>query len=234
MITGTSTISPGQYFYTALAWRYTPPGGPIRCGANPTAPTSDHAVTTATIVSSSFALTGKEGDTRVGTSTNCSSAHGDVLGRDLGHFDDLLGIRHERVKETEDVWQLFHRLRHRTIEDLHHKQAADKVDKMLHGVPLDPLLWPRRLCQAGRPPPAGLFVVQAEEHRLERRSLPDLCRAAQPALLLPGPGLPLSSLVRSGATLWPGPQRSTAANVATMSAVVAACDAEQLQSRAAR
>ena len=44
MITGTPTISPGQYFYTALAWRCTPPGGPIGCGANPTATTSDHPV----------------------------------------------------------------------------------------------------------------------------------------------------------------------------------------------
>ena len=148
-----------------------------------------------------------------------SSAYGDVLGRDLGHFDDLLGIRHERVEETEDVWQLFHRLRHKSIEDLHHGGKTHKVDDVLHGVPLDPPVWPRRLCQAGRPPPAMLFVVQAEEHRLGRRS--------------PRPW-PSSVLVRSGATTWPGPQRSTAAHVATMSAVVAACDAEQLRSWAAR
>ena len=38
---------------------------------------------------------------------------------------------------------------------------------------------------------------------------------------------------RSGATTWPGPRRSTAAHVATMSAVVAAFFAVQLQSRAA-
>ena len=40
--------------------------------------------------------------------------------------------------------------------------------------------------------------------------------------------------MRSGATMWPGPQRSTAAHVATMSAVVAASDAVQRSSRAAR
>ena len=74
---------------------------------------------------------------------------------------------------------------------MHHGSKADKVDNMLHGVPLDPLLWPRRLYQAGRPP-AGLFVVQAEEHRLGRRSRPELGRVVQLALLLPGPGLPLS------------------------------------------
>ena len=59
--------------------------------------------------------------------------------------------------------------------------------------PLYPLLGPRRLCQAGRPPPAGLFVVQTEEHQLGKRSLPVLVRVVQLALLLTGPGLPLSS-----------------------------------------
>ena len=51
---------------------------------------------------------------------------------------------------------------------------------------------PRRLCQAGRPPSAGLFVVQAEEHRLGRRSRLDRGRVVQLALLLSGPGLLLS------------------------------------------
>ena len=37
----------------------------------------------------------------------------------------------------------------------------------------------------------------------------------------------------SGVTTWPGPQRSTAARVATTSAIVAACDAEQLLWKAA-
>ena len=98
---------------------------------------------------------------------------------------------------------------------------------------LDPLLWPRRLCQAGRPPPAGLFVVQAEEHRLggggESGTWPCSSTRSPP----PQPW-PSSVLVRSGATAWPGPQRSTAAHDATMSAVVAACDAEQLLWKAAR
>ena len=89
--------------------------------------------------------------------------------------------------------QLVHRLRHRSIEDLHRGSDTHEVSDVLHGVPRDPLLWPRRLCQAGRPPPAGLFVEQAEEHRLGRRSRPELGRVLRLALLLPGPGLPLSS-----------------------------------------
>ena len=42
------------------------------------------------------------------------------------------------------------------------------------------------------PPSAGLFFVQAEDHQLGRRSLPDLGRVVHLALLLPGPGLLLS------------------------------------------
>ena len=40
---------------------------------------------------------------------------------------------------------------------------------------------------------AGLFVVRTEDHRLERRSRPDRGSVVQLALLLPGPGLLLSS-----------------------------------------
>ena len=85
----------------------------------------------------------------------------DVLEDDLGHVDNLLGNhKRRRVKETQDVHQLFHHQRQKIIEDLYH---GSKVGKLLHGVPLDPPLRPWRLCQAGRPPPAGLFVVQAAE-----------------------------------------------------------------------
>ena len=52
------------------------------------------------------------------------------------------------------------------------------------GVPLNALLRPLRLCQAGRPPPCGVFVVELEEHRFPRHSgtrrtvhgLPGPCR----------------------------------------------------------
>ena len=61
---------------------------------------------------------------------------------------------------------------------------------LLHGVPLDPLL---RLCQAGRPPPARLFFVQAEEHPLGRRGLLSPWRVVLVRVpLLPGPGYLLS------------------------------------------
>ena len=54
----------------------------------------------------------------------------------------------------EDVWQLFHRLRHRSIKNLYHGRTADKVDKVLHGVPLDPFL-PPRLGENPGPHPRG-------------------------------------------------------------------------------
>ena len=54
--------------------------------------------------------------------------------------------------------------------------------------------WTRSCGPGGSTRPVGrLFVVQAEEHRLGRRSRPELGRALHLALLLPGPGLPLSS-----------------------------------------
>ena len=43
----------------------------------------------------------------------------DVLERDLGHVDNLLGNRRQtRGQELEDVRQLFHHLQHRSIESL--------------------------------------------------------------------------------------------------------------------
>ena len=139
---------------------------------------------------------------------HANRAHGDVLGRDLGHFDDLLGIRHERVEETEDVWQLFHRLRHRSVENLHRMRAADEVDDVLHGVPLDPLLRPR----PGENPGAATRR-QAHLRRPEKSTqclppgewvLPELGRVFR---LVPTPRpCPSSALVRHGACTRTGPQ----------------------------
>ena len=64
-------------------------------------------------------------------------AHRDVLRKDLGHFNDLLGIGRERVEELEHVWQLFHRLPHRCIKNLHHGSDTHEVRDVLHDVPLD-------------------------------------------------------------------------------------------------
>ena len=87
-------------------------------------------------------------------------AHRDVLTRDLGHFDNLLGIRHERIEELEHVWQLFHRLRRRIIEK---KQQRDGIDNLLHSAPQNPLLRPGQGRNPVRPRPAELFFVEAEE-----------------------------------------------------------------------
>ena len=116
-----------------------------------------------------------------------SGLRDDVLRSDLGHVDHLL--RHHSFDRPEHFHQLVHCLRHRSVEDLHH---GSNFGRLLHGAPLDSLLRSRRLCQAGRPPPAGLFFVQAEELWLGRRTLPGLRRVLQLALLLPGPGLLLS------------------------------------------
>ena len=52
------------------------------------------------------------------------------------------GNRRKPVEEPEHVWQLFHHLRHWSVENLHHRRAADEVDDVLQGVPLDPFLRP--------------------------------------------------------------------------------------------
>ena len=81
-----------------------------------------------------------------------SGSHGNIVRQDLGYFDNLLGIRHERAEEMHDVGQLFHR------------SKAHEIDNVLHSVPLDPLLRPR----PGKNPvphPCGVFVKQLEEHR---------------------------------------------------------------------
>ena len=89
---------------------------------------------------------------------------------DLGHCNNLLG--HHRIDVLDHGRQLVHHLRLRYY--------GSDVGNLLHGVSLYPLLRPRRLCQAGRPPPAGLLFVQAEEHR----SLSVLCSSlsSSPAL----------------------------------------------------
>ena len=63
----------------------------------------------------------------------------DVLEDDLGHVDNLLGIRTQRIEETEDVHQLFAHQRHRDVKN---RQRRRGVDDLVHGVLLNPLLRP--------------------------------------------------------------------------------------------
>ena len=171
---------------------------------------------------------------------NCRS-QGDVLGQDLRHFDDLLGIKHERVEETEDVWQLFHRLRHRSIEDLHHGSKADEVDNVLQGVPLDPLL---RSHLDERWPPAPRRALP----RTTRRTLhlPLLWTSVSVELCSPPPWPCPSSVPVGRATFHlPPPCRScggrlrtgllrrSAAHVSTKSAGVAVFSATRSRGRLA-
>ena len=93
---------------------------------------------------------------------NCRS-QGDVLRHDLGHFDNLIGIRKERIEELEHVLQLFHRLRQRIIEQRHQR---DCVDNRLHGALQNLCLRASHLRQRRWPPPRGVFVKQLEEHRV--------------------------------------------------------------------
>ena len=79
----------------------------------------------------------------VGTSTNCFRHLRNEVHRalrdnflcDLGYFDDL--HRNMRVQIFEETHQLFHLLRHRSVEDLHVRRV---LDPLLHGVPPNPSL----------------------------------------------------------------------------------------------
>ena len=84
-------------------------------------------------------------------------------------------------------------------ENLHHGSEVHrgKVDDVLHGVPLYPLLRPR-LSEGLGPHSAGLFLVQPEELRLGGRregvslgSSP--CSSSRSPPPLPGPVRPLTS-----------------------------------------
>ena len=54
-----------------------------------------------------------------------------------------------------------HRLRHRSVENLHHGRKADEIDKVLHGVPLNPFLRPRLCENPGPHPCASRHLIEA-------------------------------------------------------------------------
>ena len=88
----------------------------------------------------------------------------------------------------EDVWQLFHHLRRRIIES---RKQRDRIDDLLHGAPLYPLMRPGQGRHPVRPRPAGLFF-KAEELRLVC-GIPDRGRVVHLAPPHPGAGNRLSS-----------------------------------------
>ena len=104
----------------------------------------------------------EEKDTIVGTSTSCSAVC-DCMRQDLGHCDNLLGIRRERAEEVQDVWQLFPHLRHRIVEKRHRR---DFVDDLLHGAPLYPCMRTGQGSDPVRLSPFGVLGKQIEEHRI--------------------------------------------------------------------
>ena len=119
----------------------------------------------------------------------------------LGHFDNLLSNKIQRVEESEDVHQLFHHLRH----NLNH---GHDIGKLLRGVlpgpvPVAPAAHPDKV--AGNPGEEGASVAVA----------PRTCPCASP----PRP-CPSSVLLRSGAKTRTGPSRRSAARASATSAGV--------------
>ena len=95
-------------------------------------------------------------------------------GYDRRHFNQLFhqlrlanrssqrDVHGQDLQEMEDVWHLFHHLRRKFIES---QKQRDRIDDLLHGTPLYPLLRPGQGRHPVRPRPAGLFF-KAEELRL--------------------------------------------------------------------
>ena len=103
--------------------------------------------TTATMVSSSLGSTGKEGDTRVGTSTNCSASCGSETEEREGMTSlKILGTSitcstsGKELSRFSTSTSCFHHQPHSSFK---HRQDPRAVSHLLHGVPLYPLLRPR-------------------------------------------------------------------------------------------
>ena len=110
MITGTSTISPGQYFYTALAWRCIPVGGPTGVrGAHspPVGPRGPRELPPHVPIGTREETNKLRHDRRHFHQLfrqlrllERGTLQGHVL-KNLGHFDDLLDVRHQLVDDLE-------------------------------------------------------------------------------------------------------------------------------------
>ena len=114
--------------------------------------------------------------------------------KNLGHFDDLLDVRHRLVEDLQHFHHRVHRLRRRNVEE----RDDGQIDNLLHGVPRDSLLRSGHDRQPVRPrAPGGRHIIHVQRivHgacRLGRGMPPDLRRKVQLEIPLPGPGLLLS------------------------------------------
>ena len=173
----------------------------------------------------------------VGTSTSCSTSCGSrktartgkSSGKILGTSITCSGSGMSASKELQDIRKLFHHLRRRIVES---QQRRDRIDNLLQGTPLCPLLRPGQGRKPVRPRPAGLFFVGAERAPTGVWEVPDRGRVVH--LAPPHPGWHSSVLVRNGAYSLPGPLRRSSAHVPAMSGTVAADVTVQLLKRAAR
>ena len=156
----------------------------------------------------------------VGTSTSCSTScgsrtevrRGTSTGKILGTSIACSGSGEKARKKWRVSGNCSTHLRRRIIES---RKQRDRIDDLLHGAPLCPLLRSRHGRQPVWPRSAGLFF-KAEKLRLGSvGGGPARRRVVQLAPPTPQPWLSSVPVGRYGASLQPGPSRRSAAHVGT-------------------
>ena len=114
----------------------------------------------------------------VGTSTNCSTSCGSRSGIRVGMFskmilDTSITCSVTTNRNVAQNWRTSGNYSTSSGTGTSSIGTRTNASIIFSTVcPLCPLVGPWRLCQAGRPPPCGVFIVQLEEHRFPRHSGP--------------------------------------------------------------
>ena len=144
-------LSPAQYLHTALGWRSIPEGAAERCVLRTRQPPVHPPPRCEQLTPRNTSGRGaqREEDRLRPWHVHQLFHHLQLAGHgaqrdpvvevDRGHSDNLLD-RGRLVEAGEDLHHHVHHLRHRSIKNWHPRH---RFDKLLHEVPLDPLLWTR-------------------------------------------------------------------------------------------
>ena len=138
---------------------------------------------------------------------------------DLGHVDDLLGNKRERVEELELIHQLFHHQRHRSVK---RRTICSTVCPCTGSYGLTPA---RR---SGRAPPGSSSKDNSKSSGW-RGGVSQIVAPCSSSRSPPPRSCPSSDLVRCGASSQTGPWRRSAVHTARTGVTVAPVAFERRQ-----